>query len=205
MALLIQRPELHRWHAWVALWILVLLPLGGWRHLGERAWAQTPESSGALEYKVKAAYLLNFCKLVRWPAGAFPNEDSPLVVGVVGQDRFGSLLEEILGGEKLGQHPITIRRFQVDDKLDPCHLLFVSASDNVQGAGILASVKGRPVLTVGEVPGFGELGGMINFTSKEGSIRFETNPESAEHAGIKLSYKMIRLSKVVKTAPAGSP
>src|SRR4051794_27981903 len=46
------------------------------------------------EYKIKAVYLYNFVQYVDWPAGAFADEKSPLIIGVLGNDPFGKILDE---------------------------------------------------------------------------------------------------------------
>ena len=45
----------------------------------------------ALEYQVKAAFLLNFTKFVDWPAGAFAGSDSPITICILGNDPFGRI------------------------------------------------------------------------------------------------------------------
>src|SRR6266700_2363788 len=51
------------------------------------------------EYQVKAVWLLNFARFVEWPATAFTNARSPVVVGVLGKDPFGRDLEKALEGK----------------------------------------------------------------------------------------------------------
>jgi hypothetical protein len=36
------------------------------------------------EQQVKAAYLFNFIKFVDWPQGAFPDKNSPILIGGIG-------------------------------------------------------------------------------------------------------------------------
>src|SRR5688572_2161276 len=54
--------------------------------------AQSGQSS---EYHVKAAFLLNFAQFIEWPAEAFADAQSPIVVGVLGDDPFGTILEDV--------------------------------------------------------------------------------------------------------------
>ena len=59
--------------------------------------AQTTPSP---EYQVKAVFLFNFAQFVDWPSKAFPEPQTPLVIGVVGEDPFGPYLDETVRGEK---------------------------------------------------------------------------------------------------------
>src|SRR5205814_5844176 len=40
------------------------------------------------EYQMKAAYLYNFGKFIDWPPETLPANNSPLVIGVLGNDPF---------------------------------------------------------------------------------------------------------------------
>lgn len=49
------------------------------------------------EYQVKAVFLFNFAQFVTWPSQP---ADAPLVIGILGDDPFGSYLDETVRGEK---------------------------------------------------------------------------------------------------------
>ena len=80
------------------------------------------------EYAIKAAYLYQFSRYVQWPADAFANDRSPLVIGVLGTDPFGGILEEIARTKRIEGRPIVVRRFASMAEYTPCHILFVSSS-----------------------------------------------------------------------------
>src|SRR5262245_53334289 len=63
------------------------------------------------EYQVKAVFLFNFAQFVEWPSPAFPEERTPLVIGVLGDDPFGPYLDEVVRGEKINARPLVIQRF----------------------------------------------------------------------------------------------
>ncbi len=152
-----------------------------------------------LEYRVKASYLFNFVKFVGWPEASFTNSSAPFVIGLVGDDPFGRTVDETFAGRKTNGRSFVIRRFSPKDDPGNCHILFASLSDKSRLAKLLASLRGRPVLTVGETDRFGELGGMVNFTVVGGTVKLEANPEAAVAAGLKVSSKLLAVSKVVKT------
>ena len=57
------------------------------------------------EYEVKAAFLLNFARLVEWPNSAFSGRDDPIALGVLGRDPFGGSLEKLVKGRSIGRRP----------------------------------------------------------------------------------------------------
>ena len=68
--------------------------------------------------KVKAAYLYNFTKFVKWPDKAFENDEAPFVIGVLGKDPFGPILDNTVKGKKVAKRPIKTRRFDWSKRKD---------------------------------------------------------------------------------------
>lgn len=149
------------------------------------------------EYQVKAVFLFNFAQFVEWPAAAFPDAKAPLVIGVVGSDPFGAYLDNLVRGEKIGEHPMVVRRLGDGDNLAAAQVLFVGASDPVQAGRILARVKGRPVLTVGDAENFSRLGGLVRFVTENGKLRLRINASGAKDAGLTVSSKLLRWATIV--------
>ena len=158
------------------------------------------QTTATNEYKVKASCLFNFAQFVEWPAAAFADAASPIVIGVLGEDAFGPFLDQIVQGEKVRSRPLIVRRARTVDALKACHILFVSKSEDSRLTGILASLEPNSVLTVGEAEGFARRGGVINFYLDGERLRFEINPGAAVHCGLKISSQLLSLGKLVETA-----
>lgn len=155
------------------------------------------------EYQIKAAFLFNFTQFVEWPDAAFSGPDAPLYVGVLGDDPFGSALEETFRGESVQNHKLSIRHAQKVEDLADCQMLFVSKSENARVPEILAKIDSRPVVTVSEVDGFARRGGTIDFYRENNKVRFEINLGSARQSGLKISSQLLGLGKLVQTAKTG--
>jgi hypothetical protein len=152
----------------------------------------------APEYEIKAAFLYNFAVFVEWPLSTFPDGGSPFVVGVVGRDPFGPVLEESFRGKNVGGRPLAIKRVADVKDLGACHLVFVPASEREKMPRILESLKGTSTLTVGESDGFASGGGCIGFYAEGRKIRFGINLHAVERAGLKVSSKLLRLARVIE-------
>ncbi len=159
-----------------------------------------PRSSAAAaelsrEYLIKAAFLYNFAKFTDWPASAFATPDMPLTICVIGEDPFGAALDAIDGKEIKGRI-VAVRRPTGETGADSCHVIFISASERPRLAGILGSLRDRPVLTVADMPDFARAGGIINLkTNKEDRIRFDINIGRAQQAGLRMSSKLLSLAE----------
>lgn len=179
---------------------------GGASTLSTRA-ADAPGADVSKELKVKAAYLCAFGNNVDWPESLFPGPDAPLVLGVLGRDPFGQLLETTAKGRRIANRPLLIQRSARPEDLKGCHIVFFTGQLGGRLKEPLAAFKGRPVLTVGDHPDFLEVGGMIQFLlDDDGRLRFNINQDRADEAGLKLNSKMVELAlKVIYTRRPGTP
>ncbi len=149
------------------------------------------------EYDVKAAFLYNFSAFTEWPATAFETPTSPIVVGVVGKDPFGSALDAMMKGERVKDRPLIVWRVTRPEDMSRCHILFISDSETKQLGEILSRLKSQPVLTVSDIPGFAELGGAVGFTTA-GSVQLSINPAAVQSAHLAMSAKLLRLARLVE-------
>ena len=169
---------------------------------------------------IKAGILLNVAEFVEWPTNAFADATTPLVVGVVGKDPFGPDLDN-LQGRKIDGRNIEVRRFKGSlefrgeetpgrrqeglaekrnrkaRELKACHILFISSSEKDFLETILKSIGDANVLTVGELPEFTRQGGMVGFVGNGPKVLLEINLAAAREARLKISSKLLSLSRVV--------
>ncbi|MGH7497940.1 MAG: YfiR family protein [Gemmatimonadales bacterium] len=160
------------------------------------AQATAPPEPASLEYEVKAAYLLNFTRYVEWPASAFSDEGSPLVICVIGRDPFGAILERTVEGQVTDGHVIRILRAPLAADARGCHVAFAApATGDPRVPSFDASSP--PVLTVGEGPDFAREGGMIGLVIVDATVRFEINLDAVRRAGLRVSSRVLALASHV--------
>jgi uncharacterized protein DUF4154 len=153
--------------------------------------------SASPEYQLKAVFLFNFAQFVEWPASAFAGPDTPLVIGVLGEDPFGSYLDETVRAETVNGRPLEVRRYRGVAEIGTCHILFVNRRGEDRLQGVIDSLRGRSILTVSDAEGFGSRGGMIRFVTDRNRIRLRINLEAAQAADLTLSSKLLRPAHIV--------
>jgi hypothetical protein len=175
------------------LLLLSILTLGGAFWL-----AEARAENKVLEYQVKAAFIYKFATYIRWPAAAGTDASTPFVIGIIGKDPFGSALLEVVQGERVQGRGILIRRLGAIEEALRCDVVFVSSSERGNLRQIIASLQGAPVLTVGDMDQFAEMGGMINLvTTQDRKIRFDINRGAIDRAGLKATSQLLRLAHIV--------
>lgn len=151
-----------------------------------------PALAAPTAQQVEAVYLYYFSQFVDWPSGAFPNERSPIVIGVLGSDPFDGTLDQAVAGERVNGRTIVVRRLKSIADAAGCHILYISSSEAAQLPQILSALKGRNVLTVSDLDDFVRSGGMIRFELIDQRVRLRINAQAAQAAGLKLSSKLLR-------------
>jgi hypothetical protein len=150
------------------------------------------------EYRVKAAFLYNFAKFVEWPPETFQSPTDPLVICTLGYDPYRRALEETVRDKTIQGRTFSVRQVSDVEQANTCQIFFVSASESKRAAAMLPRLKTTGVLTVGEAEGFAASGGVINFKTENGRVRFEINVTAAERAKLRISSKLLSLVQIVK-------
>lgn len=148
------------------------------------------------EYALKSVFLFNFCRFIEWPDRAFSSRNEPFIIGVIGDDPFGSMLEETVKGETLRGRSIRIEHYRRPSEIGRCHVLFVTGSDTARFDDVLGAVAGQSVVTVGETESFLDHGGMIALTAERNRVRLSINPSRLRSENLVASSKLLQIAEI---------
>jgi hypothetical protein len=162
-------------------------------------------TSDVLEYQKKAEFISSFTRFIDWPARKFAQPDSPFVIGVYGLDNISSLLEEAIQDRQIKGRPAVIKHLLNKEELRGCHVLFISRSERDRLGPILGEVRRENVLTVGECDNFLGKGGVINFVTVAGQVRFQISTEAAAREKLTVSSKLLQLAMPFGHGLSGLP
>jgi uncharacterized protein DUF4154 len=151
----------------------------------------------ASESQVKAVYLLNFARFTTWPAGT--SGPDVFAVCVLGSDPFGPILDTTLAGETVDGKPTVVRRIAGAEAAGGCRVVFISTTERAVLPQILEAVEKERSLTVSDLPGFVDQGGMIEFVPEGRRVRFTVNVAAADRSGLTLSSQLLRVALKVRT------
>jgi len=148
------------------------------------------------DYKVKAAFVYKFILFTDWPPSVFDKAEDTIVLGIVGPNPFGHVFEQVTNKKVKGKK-FVIRYLSSDPsraELCRCHVIFISRSLRNSTPQILHLVAGCPVLTISDIDGFMDMGGMIAFKTRHRRIRFMVNVGQARKEGITFRAQMLELA-----------
>lgn len=149
------------------------------------------------EYRLKAEFMERFTRFVDWPASP-SSGSSPFVLCTRGENPFGNHLHELAAKRRIQNRPVEVRPVKEAAEMRRCDMLFISASARKELPSLLGGIGTRPILTVGDTPGYGQSGVMINFYEQGGHLRFEINSDAAERSGLKVKSKLLKLARIVE-------
>lgn len=161
------------------------------------AWSASGSSG---EYDVKAALLSHFVTFVEWEPRSFTEADGSFALCVLGRDPFGSRLEKAFEGKTVARREVTIHRSTSLRDLRSCQLIFVSDSEEKRVGAVVRELAGRNVLTVSDIDGFVDRGGMIQLKRSGKRVQFEINRRSTEQARLKISDQLFNLASKVHSS-----
>jgi hypothetical protein len=150
------------------------------------------------EYQVKAVFLFNFAQFVQWPPTAFTRAEEPFRIGILGEDPFGTYLDQTVQGEKVDGHPLVIKRCASAADAKDCKIVFVSRSEMGQVEAIIDELKGRNILTVGDAEGFIRKGGIMRFVMDNNKVHLRISLNAAKRSDLTISSKVLRLAEIVE-------
>jgi len=164
--------------------------------------AQSPDAADApLAQRVKAAFLYRFLAYVDWPANAFADSASPVVIGVAGHDRDVAEVKATIGERLVNGRSVLVRRVREADALSGTHVLFVTRAESARTAAFAQAARATSTLVVTEDESAFAQGSAINFRIVDGRVRFDIALAPAERAGLRISSRLLAVAQTVRTAP----
>ncbi|RZK73303.1 MAG: YfiR family protein, partial [Pedobacter sp.] len=135
---------------------------------------------------------------VNWPHTAFHSSDAPFVIGIIGNDPFGSYIEGIVEGEKVGDRDIIVHRYSDIKDITNCQILFISITESAKIKEILSAIEHQNILTVSDDEHFVKSGGQVRFFKESNKVRIQINITAAKKSQLEISSKLLRIAKTLK-------
>ena len=148
---------------------------------------------------VKAAFLHKFASFVEWPPGAFARPDTPLRIGILGDDLVWRDLNELARDRDRDGRPVVVTRLGANDPLAGFHILYLKASSPGRITDLLANVP-EGTLTVADSDGAHPHGAVLSFFLDDGRVRFGVSLEAANRQKLRLSSRLITIARQMQGA-----
>ena len=141
--------------------------------------------------------MYNFARFTEWPTDAFVSESAALVIGVAGDEVLRRNVDNVIRGKFAGIRALKTRQVKNPNDMASIQMLYIGGTAASRAEEFVQALNGGPVLTVGEVDGFVDKGGMINFLIADNRLRFEIGWDATEQSRLKVSSRVLTLAKTL--------
>jgi hypothetical protein len=170
----------------------------GWFAAALLAALATPAPAQFNEREIKAAFLVKFTQFVEWSGREGSKVGAPIVIAVLNSPRMASEIARIAAKEDRSGATVVAKSVSRMEDAGDCHVLFVPSEETARFRSAASDIRRKPILVVGESPGFALTSGHINFYLDGSHVRFEVNVEAARGAGLQISSRLLSLARVVR-------
>jgi hypothetical protein len=148
------------------------------------------------ELEVKAAFILNFVRLVNWSADRLDKESGELVICALSGSELFIPLRDAAAGRCVAGRPVVVRAERTPDPLR-CHAFVLDAAQYGATSARLgvAATRDAPVLTVGNGPGFLDMGGMFELVVRGRKVEFDVSLPAVQRSGLEVSARLLLLAR----------
>jgi hypothetical protein len=146
------------------------------------------------ELAVKAAFVLNFVRLVNWSALPGFERSVDLPVCAVANSEFAEVVRRTMEGKSVGGRPISFKVTSNPDETQ-CRVLVFDAAQYPGAKYVIDRLKTAPVLTIGNGPGLTRLGGMFDLVLEERNVVFDANADAIRLSGLEVSARLLQLCR----------
>ena len=167
-----------------------------------RAQSSVLPDARAAEAQIKAAFICKFGNYIEWPGREKGGSDAPFVIAAIASDAVAEELTHAAAGRTVNGRPIVVRKLARGDPVDDVAILFVARTHSAALADTLASIRGRPILTITEADDTSTAGSMVNFVVVDDRVRFDIALQPAERSSLKISGRLLTLARKVTGAPS---
>jgi len=152
--------------------------------------------------ELKAAYIYRFTSFIDWPDA---RRDAPFVIGVIADPAMEEQLRALeRSGRQVDGRPIAVRGYDDARRCASCEILFIGSDAAGRLASIVQQTVGKPMLLIGDTPGFAGRGVAIELFTKPDifrkteRLRFRIDPKALRNRGLTISAQLYDVAEIIE-------
>lgn len=166
------------------LWIAALLLL----IQTSVAWASD------VERKLEAVFIGRFASYIEWPA----KPRDKFVITLLDDNPFGQLLDHLYQDKRIHNKSIELRYANRLEQVGETDVLFITLTSYSARLTAIRYAQKHGILTISEIKGFAESGGIIQLDFVEQKPRIKINHAVAVKSGLKIGAPLLSIANVLR-------
>jgi len=143
------------------------------------------------ESQVKALYIYNFSRLVKWPDEYMKSE---FVIGVLSDNELYEYLTNFTKNKKVGSLDIKVIKFNNPSEISWCHILYIPEFKSSKIKEVMNVIGDKPVLIISGKEGLLNYGSIIDFVYVENKLKFKVSEQNAQRQNLVISKSLLDMS-----------
>lgn len=143
------------------------------------------------ESQVKALYIYNFSRLVKWPEEYMKDE---FVIGIFGDNELYDYLLNFTKNKKVGSLDIKVVKYNNPSEISYCHILYIPEFKSSKIKEIINIVGNKPILIISGKEGLLNYGSVIDFVFVENKLKFKISEQNAQKQNLTVSKSLLDMS-----------
>jgi len=156
------------------------------------------KATAAPEYAIKLSLLEKLPSLVAWPDDSNVRDlDTPFMIGIYDRNPFGEDLRR-LSGTKIKGKTVVVSFISSPEEIAEQDMLFIPDTEKSRSniEWLMALVKGKPMLVIGDGGFFDGKGTTLNLAVKDKRMQLTLDEDAADEAKLELSVQLVRLATI---------
>ncbi len=151
-----------------------------------------------VEAKVKAAFVVNFARFIKWPQTSFAGPSAPLTICTMGVKGVGKSFAGV-ETKKIKGRPVVLQNHTSLEELgsSACQIIYVQGVSGTSLDTFLKKSGSAPLVSISESDGFTRLGGIIEFVKSKGRLSFKINNSEAKRRQLQIDASLLDLAEEV--------
>lgn len=149
------------------------------------------------ENRLKAAYLLNFARFVYWPEEVFSSSNPDMNICVYRDSGFLESIK-VISDRKVNNRKIKLVLTESINAIDSCHIMYFSQKVKNKFESLVPVIGDKLMLTVSDVSGFVDNGGLIELVEVDNKYKFIINVTKSKRLGIRYRSQLLEVAESVK-------
>lgn len=151
-------------------------------------------------YKIKAAFILDVARQVRWP-----NSVGPVArLCTFGADPFGEAWGEIRN-QRIQGRPLQIERNVPKERIGDCMILAIGDLSDDEANALAQAIDDSPVLTVADDATPASVDAILRLKSIDNRLHFDLDLPQAQRSGLSIGSEIRKLADSVDGNADGDP
>ncbi len=144
--------------------------------------------------ELKSAYIEKFTRFIEWPDNQLDDE---FTIGYILNDEFADNLIDFFSSNQIKNKKVAFKQIKSLGDTIGCDIIYLPECKCNLADNVIRKCRSNQILLISHSD-FYNHDVHLNFFIENNRLKFESNPKAFRESGLKVSYHLLRLSRIVR-------